>query len=64
MKLFLYGIEEDDLFLGTESPSYLVQIMLASETGETTAVIKTTSSLPGAANSFANSLLDALSELI
>jgi hypothetical protein len=61
MKLFLYAIEEDDLLLGTESTAYLVQLVLSSETGAVTAVIKTTSSLPGAATTFANTVLAALS---
>ena len=61
MKLFLYAIEEDDLLLGTESTAYLVQLVLSSETGAVTAVIKTTSSLPGAATTFANIVLAALS---
>ena len=61
MKLFLYAIEEDDLLLGTEGTAYLVQLVLSSETGEVTAVIKTTGSLPGAATTFANIVLAALS---
>lgn len=60
MKLFLYGVEADSLSLGAGGASYLVQLVLTKESGEASAVIKSTSTLPGAASMFADVLAAAL----
>jgi len=62
MKFFLFGSEDDEsVLLGGEGTLYLIQLSLSGETGDCTAVIKTTSSLPGSAAAFAELLISILS---
>lgn len=63
MKLFLYGVEADSLAHGAGGASYLVQLVLTKESGEASAVIKTTSALPGAASIFADIVAAALAAM-
>jgi len=64
MKFFLYGAEIDNSsLLSSDSASFLIQLTLAGDTGEVSAVIKTTSSLPGAATKVAEHVVAVLLSL-